>query len=228
MKKILLIFVVIVCFGHNLNAQKGKIGDKILKPKTTINVIPDDAKIFIGSAEVATGTYEYTYKFGEDHVMVKFLAPSYIEKTVRVNRTDRTITHKLEIDDAWAASEVSSDVANKAMRIIVKQGMESDDVWRRIIFYISENFPNMEITDRAAGWVRSAWKIDNFNHETIRTRIELKEVPGQDEKTISLTLFSETAQRNCGLNDQCFNQWDRALKIYIKFVEDLSTVLKAL
>jgi len=227
MKKILLILVVIVCYGNNLNAQRLR---DILNPtfKTTINVVPDNARIFIGSAEVATGTYEYTYKSGEDHVMVKFSYPGYIEKTVRVNRSDRTSTHRLETDDAWEASEVSSDVANKAMRIIVQKGMESDDAWRRIIYYISENFPNMEITDRAAGWVRSAWKIDNFNHETIRTRIELKEVPGQDEKTISLTLFSEHAPRNCGLNEQCFRSWDRALKIYIKFVEDFSTVLKAL
>jgi len=225
MKKILLTLIIIVCFGHNLNAQRLR---DLLTYKTTINVIPDDAKIFIGSVEVATGTYEYTYKSGEDHVMVKFLTPGYIEKTVRVNRTDRTITHTLEIDDAWTASEVSSDVANKAMRLTVNKGMDSDDAWRRIIFYISEVFPNMEITDRTAGWVRSAWKIDNFNHETIRTRIELKEVPGQDEKTISLTLFSENAQRKCGLNDQCFNPWDRALKTYIKFVEDLSTVLKSL
>ena len=229
MKKILLMLIVIVCYGNNLNAQKKTLRD-YLDPtyKTTINVIPDHAKIFIGSAEVATGTYEYTYKSGEDHVMVKFLAPGYIEKTVRVNKTDRTITHTLETDDAWAASEVSSDIANKAMRIIVKKGMESDDTWRRIIYYISESFQNMEISDRAAGWVRSAWKIENFNHETIRTRIELKEVPGQDQKTISLTLFSEHAPRTCGLNDQCFSSWDRALKTYIKFVEDFSTVLKTL
>ena len=93
MKKILLILVVIVCFGNNLNAQRLR---DFLTYKTTINVIPDNAKIFIGSAEVATGTYEYTYKAGEDHVMVKFLAPGYIEKIVRVNRTDKTSTHTLE------------------------------------------------------------------------------------------------------------------------------------
>jgi len=228
-KRVAFIAIVLgisLCYGIHVNAQT-RLRDFLIM-KTTINVLPDNAKIFIGNAEVATGTYEYTHKTGQDYVMVKLSAPGYIDKNVKVNRTDKVMTYTLETDEAWAASEVSNDVANKAIRIIVSRGMESDDVWQRIIYYITEVFPNMEITDRAAGWVRSTWKIQNFNNATIRTRIELKEVPGQDEKTIRLTLFSEIASRDCGLNDQCFNPWDRALKTYIKFVEDFSAVLKAM
>ena len=226
MKKFLLLSVVMICSGVQVNAQL-RLRD-LITMRTTIHVVPDNAIIMIGNAEVATGAYEYTHKAGQEYIMVKLVAPGYIEKTVKVDRTDRTMTYTLEVDDAWAASDVSIDLANKAMRIIVKQGMESDETWRRVIYYISEVFPNVEISDRTVGWVRSAWNIQNFNHATIRTRIELKEIPGQAEKTFSVTLFSETASKNCGLNDQCFSQWDRALKVYLKFMEDFTNVLRAL
>ena len=227
MKKIFLLLAVMAFYANNVNAQRGSLRE-FLTYRTTINVIPDNAKIIIGTAEVGTGTYEYTYKSGEEYIMVKLLAPGYIEKNVRINRTDRTSTHTLDVDDAWAASEVSADVANRPLRVTASRGMESDDVWRRISFYISEVFPNIEVSDRTVGWVRSAWNIDNFNQETIRTRIEVREIPGQDEKTFRVTLFSETARRSCGLNDQCFSPWDRALKTYIQFMEDFRAVLSAL
>ena len=225
MKKICLVVAIMVCCGIHVKAQRLR---DLLVYKTTINVIPDHAQIFIGSAEVATGTYEYTFKTGEEYIMVKLLAPGFVEKNVRVNRTDRTSTHKLDVDDAWSASEVSADVANRPLRVIVKRGMDSDDVWRRISYYISEVFPNIEITDRTVGWVRSAYNIQNFNNSTIRTRFEVREIPGQDEITFRLTLSSEIAPRNCGLSDQCFSQWDRALKTYIQFLEDFRAVLSAL
>ena len=135
---IAIALAISLCYGVHVDAQT-RLRDLLIM-KTTINVLPDNAIIYIGNAEVATGTYEYTHKTGQDYVMVKLSAPGYIEKNVKVNRTDKVMTYTLETDEAWAASEVSNDVANKAIRIIVNRGMESDDVWQRIIYYITEDF----------------------------------------------------------------------------------------
>jgi len=228
MKKILLVLVVMVCYGIQVNAQFLKKLNDALDTKITVNVVPDDAKISIGGSEVATGSY--TVSMGnQDHVMVKFSSPGYIEKTVKVSRTDKTtMSYTLEVDDAWVASDVSVDIANKTLRIPVKNGMESDETWRRINIYLLDAFPDIERADRTVGWVRSAWNLQKFKYATIRTRIELKEMPGQNEKTISLTLFSQIASINCGNRDDCFKDWDRTLKTYIKFVEDFTNVLKTL
>lgn len=188
----------------------------------TINVMPDNAKIIIGGMEVATGNYDLTMG-KSDYIIVKLSAPGYIDKTVRVYKKDKntTLTYKLDEDDSWLASDVNSDLANKTMRVNVKEGLSPDEVWKRITYYTTDAFPNMEITDKSSGWIRSAWNIQSFNYVTVRTRIEIKEIPGQDNITYRVMIQSEIAWKDCGLDDQCFKQWDRILKKYNQAVADL-------
>ena len=220
MKKVLLILLAACALSLDVQAQifgKGK----------TINVIPDNASIMIGGVEVATGTYNL--QMGkQDYVMLRLSAPGYVDKTVRVYKADKskTLTFKLEIDDSWAASETSSDLANKSMSVVVRDGLSADDVWKRIIYYTSDLFPNMEISDKSAGWIRSSWELQTFAYCTIRTRIEIKEVPGQDDLRYKVMLRSEYAWNDCGLDDQCFMEWDRVLKKYKQAVEDLVNALR--
>ena len=128
MKKVLLILLAACALSLDVQAQifgKGK----------TINVIPDNASIMMGGVEVATGTYNL--QMGkQDYVMLRLSAPGYVDKTVRVYKADKskTLTFKLEIDDSWAASETSSDLANKSMSVVVRDGLSADDVWKRIIY----------------------------------------------------------------------------------------------
>lgn len=224
-KIVLLVLLIIISFENNVNAQFF-VGIGAGKTKT-INVIPDNASIIIGGTEVATGSYNLPMGKG-DYVLVKLSAPGYIDKTVKVYKTDksRTLTYKLDVDDSFAASEGSSDLANKTMTVVVRKGMDADAVWKRIIYYTTDLFPNMEITDKSAGWIRSAWEVQSFAYVLIRTRIEIKEVPGMDDLTYKVTLRSEYALKTCGLDDQCFTQWDRILKKYKQSVEDLVNGLR--
>ncbi|MDL2308520.1 hypothetical protein LJC53_02920 [Bacteroidales bacterium OttesenSCG-928-C03] len=213
MRIILLIFATLSI--NIANAQ-------FVKKTKTINVIPDNAKIMISGVEVATGTYNVNIG-KEDYVLLKLTAPGYIEKTVKILKSDKnkSLTFTLEIDEAYTASETSSDLANKPMRISLKEGMSIDEAWKRITYYISNDFPNIEIMDKSAGWIRSTWNIDRFNHYTIRTRIEVKEIPGTVNGTeYKVTLQSEIGNKNCS-KDQCFSEWDRVLKKYKKSIEVL-------
>jgi len=205
--------MAVFCLGISAQAQK--------KVKS-INVIPDNAKIIIAGVEVATGYYSLTMG-REDYVLIKFTAPGYLDQTVRVYKSDKSTsrTFKLEQDAAYFASDEGSDLANKTMRIVVRKGMSADEVWKRITYYITDQFPNMEIIDKSAGWIRTAWNSETFQYATVRTRIEIKEMPGMDDLTYRIELQSEIAWRSCGLNDQCFSKWERILKKYKKAVEDL-------
>ena len=210
------ILALLLFCGMTANAQL--FGKKV----KTINVVPDNAKIIIGGTEVGTGTYELT--MGKpDYVLIKLSAPGHIDKTVKVYKSDKSNSHtfKLEIDDSYAASESSSDLANKPMRIVVRKDLTADALWKRLMSYTSDQFPNLEITDKSAGWIRSSWEIQSFAYATVRTRIEIKEIPGMDDLTYKITLQSEYAWNSCGLDDQCFRQWDRVLKRYKQSIEDL-------
>jgi len=217
MKRVFLILIALIGFGISVHAQK--------KVKT-INVIPDNAKIMIGGMEVATGQYLLTFK-KQDYIVLKLTADGYVERTVRIYKSDKgnTFTFKLEIDDSFAASEINSDLANRSFQVTTKRG--PDEVWKRLIYYVTEAFPQMEITDKSAGWIRSGWEFQSFPTAgvTIRTRIEIKEVPGMEILTYKVMLQSEYASSTCGRGDQCFRKWDRVLKRYIKLVEDLRNSL---
>ena len=193
------------------------------KKVKTIYVTPDNAKIIMGGIEVGTGSYDLTIG-KKDFIVLRLTAPGYRDKTIRINKADKSTTYnfRLDEDDSWNASEVSSDLANKSMTVTVKKKLSPDEIWKRINYYTSEAFPDLQINDKSSGWLRSAWAIQKFSWVTVRTRIEIKEVPGLDELTYKVTLQSEiSGNPNCGLDDQCFTQWDRILKRYKKAVEDL-------
>jgi len=62
-KRVAFIAIVLgisLCYGVHVNAQT-RLRDLLIM-KTTINVLPDNAIIYIWNAEVATGTYEYTIR----------------------------------------------------------------------------------------------------------------------------------------------------------------------
>ncbi|MBR2115832.1 MAG: hypothetical protein IJ942_02300 [Alistipes sp.] len=164
----------------------------------------------------------------QDYVMLRLTAPGYIDRTVRVYKSDKrnTLTFNLEEDESFSASEVSSDLANKNMTVNVRPDLNKDEVWKRLIITISDLFPNLEISDKSAGWIRSSWEVQRFAYVTVRTRIEVKERLGQDNICYRVRLMSEIASNDCGTNDECFKAWDRVLKRYNQSVLDLINSLQ--
>ncbi len=209
------LFLAIAFLGLSLPCSaQGKV--------KTINVVPDKAKIIMNGAEVGQGSYSLS--MGRlDYVMLRLTCPGYVDRVVRIYRTDKrnSLTFSLEEDEAFSASEASSDLANKYMTVNVRTGLSSDDVWKRLILTISDLFPNLEISDKQAGWIRSAWIMERFAYVTVRTRIEIKEQLGQDTPRYKVRLQSEIASNECGTHDECFKKWDRVLKTYNESITDL-------
>lgn len=215
MKKFLLLTIALVGLSLSCSAQ---FGGKV----KTINVVPDKAKIIMGGAEVGQGSYSLNIG-RQDYVMLRLTCPGYVDRVVRVYRNDKrnSITFTLEEDESFSASEASSDLANKYMTVNVREGLDGDIIWKRLVLTISELFPNLEINDKESGWIRSSWEVERFAYVTVRTRIEIKEVMGFETPRYRVRLQSEIASNECGTHDECFKAWDRVLKTYHQAINDL-------
>ena len=215
MRKKLLLAIALVAVSLSCSAQ-------LLGKVKTINVVPDKAKIIMGGAEVGQGSYSLNMG-RQDYVMLRLTCPGYVDRVVRVYRNDKrnAISFTLEEDESFSASEANSDLANKYMTVTVREGLTSDVVWKRLLLTISDLFPNLEVNDKEAGWIRSAWEVERFAYVTVRTRIEIKEVMGFDTPRYRVRLQSEIASNECGTHDECYKAWDRVLKTYIESITDL-------
>ena len=152
----------------------------------TINVVPDNASIIMRGSEVGTGSYDLAMRRSDEYVLLKFEAPGYITKTVKVYRNDRR--------KAFMGSESSSDLANKAMVVNVREGMTENEAWQSITYYISDLFPNLEVQDHAAGWMRSSWEIQSYAYNTVRTKIEIKALSNTYNSVYRIVYFPETSK----------------------------------
>lgn len=220
MKKVILILIGILFLGMCVNAQS-----------KVVHVIPETAKIFYNGAEVGNGSY--TVKFGrhDDFVMLKFEAPGYITKKVKLfkNNPKKTVSYELFVDEAERNSIGAGegmDLANKYFTVTCKKGMDEDVVWKRLMNIAVSNFENVEVRDKAAGWIRSAWIKSSFLYQTVRTRLEIQlQFTGEEELAYKVRISSEIADKDCGASDQCFVKYDRVLKKYEQVISELQTSL---
>lgn len=197
----------------------------------TVYVVPETAKIFYNGHEVGNGSYEVRFKMKDDFVMLKFEAPGYITKTVKLfkNNPKKTISYELFVDEALFGSvgaDDGVDLANKFFTITCKKGMDPDVVWKRLMNIAVTNFENVEVRDKSAGWIKTAWINSSFLYQVVRTRLEIQmQFTTEDELAYRVRISSEIADKDCGLNSQCFTRYDRILKKYEQVISELQTSL---
>ena len=124
---------------------------------------------------------------------------------------------RLEEDDSLDQT-VSSDVANTWLSITPKHTMDDDDVadedkiWQKLISVVSDNFSDLEQMDRDSYYLRTAWRLREFNYIVIRNRLVVKLGVGSDF-TIKVRLESQsgnrTQQNNGKPKDDDFSATDR-------------------
>jgi hypothetical protein len=204
---------------------------KIVK---TIHVTPDNATIYVNGNEVGSGSYTITFDKHTDFVMLKFKAPGYMTRTVRLQKDNpkETIAYKLYEDEAMKESVGGSegaDMANKWMQIVCKKGMTEDKIWRRLMSVAVDNFETVEVRDKAAGWIKTAWKKTTFSSgQCVRTRLEVRIVNGGEDEELSykVRLSSEINEdlSKCG-GEECYVKYARVLRKYYDVLTDLQNSL---
>lgn len=199
----------------------------------TIHVTPDKAKIFVDGSEVGNGSYTVRFNNKTDFFMLKFECPGYITKQVKLfkNNPNKTIAYKLAKDDAMLNSigpsgnsggEEALDLANKWFEVTVRDGMNEDKIWKKLMSIANRNFDNVEIRDKAAGWIRTAWARTTFESQVVRTRLEIKlNTDADDEIIYKVKIYSELNNDIECSGDECFEKYERVLKKYVDLINEL-------
>lgn len=201
--------------------------------KKTVHVIPENATIFLNGAEVGNGSYEIDFKKNMDFVILKFEAHGYVERTVRLYKDNpkNVVSYTLAKDEAFENStgdEEGINYANKYFSITAKKGMTEDEVWKRLMNIATNNFENVEVRDKSAGWIRTGWSVLKFKNsgQAVRTRLEIKlQFTGDDEISFRAELQSQISDLDCGYSDQCYHDYDRLLRKYTSVISELQTTL---
>ena len=203
----------------------------------TIHVTPDKAKIYVDGSEVGNGVYTVKFNHKTDFYMLKFECPGYITKQVKLLKSNpnKTIAYKMAKDEFVLNSigpsgnvngEDAIDVANKWFEVSARCGMTEDQIWRKLISIGNSNFENVEIRDKAAGWIRTAWARTTFESQIVRTRLEIKiNTDVEEEITYRVKISSEINNDIDCMGDDCFEKADRILKKYVEIINELQNKL---
>lgn len=197
--------------------------------KITVKTIPENATIQVDGQVVGEGVYTVKFEKDNDFYIVSAKAPGYMEKKFRLLKSNpnKTIVIKLNEDEAMEAStggeEDGAELANTWMDITCRRGFTEDQVWKRLMNIATSYFSNVEVRDKAAGWIKTAWRTTKFTNQTVRTRLEVR-MSFTDEDVISYRarIISEIKDNDCS-GKNCYTVYDRVLKIFEPMIEELQT-----
>ncbi|MDE5784197.1 MAG: hypothetical protein K2H97_07780 [Prevotella sp.] len=196
--------------------------------KITINVIPETANIYIDGQMVGTGSYQVKFGSKSDFFVVKVEAPGYITRTYRLLKSNpkSTILYTLPEDEAMLASVGSDDgvdMANRWFEVKCKKGLSDDLIWKRLMSVCTNYFDNIEVRDKAAGWIKSSWRLSTFKYQTVRTRLEVR-MSFTDEDVVSyrVRVAVQIKDNDCH-GENCFKTYDRVLRTFEPMIQELQT-----
>ena len=139
----------------------------------TILVTPENATIFINDQEVGNGSYSYKFDGKTDFIKLKFTAPGFITKTVKLMKDNpkQTVSYTLYEDESFKFSNNDADIANKWIIHTCKKGITKDKVWHDLMDITAYYFKYFEERDKSAGWIKTAWHVDTFPASRQRLKI---------------------------------------------------------
>lgn len=197
--------------------------------KITINVIPETAKIYIDGQMVGEGSYQVKFDKNTYFFVVKAEAPGYITRTYRLLKSNpkATVLYQLPEDEALAASigsEDGVDLANRWFDVTCRKGMDESMVWKRLMNVCTNYFDNIEVRDKAAGWIKTSWRISKFKYQTVRSRLEVR-MSFTDEETISYRarITVQIKDNDCRGGENCYKSYDRVLRTFEPLIQELQT-----
>jgi hypothetical protein len=216
-------FFIVVCtfiFGMpNYSEAKAKA------KKITIST-EAGAKIYVNGTMIGANPYEIKVP-AYSTVNVKVEKVGYItEERNFVNDDSHTVPKsefiKMEVDDAYENS-FTADIANHDNDI--KTNLKEDDAWKLINRIITNSFDVIQVTDKATGYMCTAWVVKNFKSATIRTRLIIK-TGNSDPLVYKAKLVSEKGPAGISANqDENFKPWDRVLRTFENVIPELQSRL---
>lgn len=198
--------------------------------KITIKTIPETAEIYIDGQHVGTGTYTVKFDKNNEFYVVTVRKSGYVGRRYRLLKSNpqKTVVYTLPVDEAMEASVGETEgayLANKWMDINCRKSLDEDQAWRRLMSICTSYFSNIEVRDKAAGWIKTGWVTTPFTHQVVRTRLEIR-ISFTDEDVLSFRakIVSEKMDRDCS-GENCFEPYDRVLKKFQPMIDELQTTV---
>ncbi len=217
MKKSLLTQVLLIIV-LNMNAQ------------TTVSASESDAKIIVDGQNLGTGTLKIKVP-KNSCVNVKIQKPGFLKyEQTFCNKKGMTEPPKKQYfdmlkDDAEEAS-IKTDQANIDFSIEVNKNLSTNDAWKLTNQIVTDYFDAIEVADKETSYLRTAWSIQTFQQNTIRSRIIIK-LSKSSPLTFKIKMVSEYSgfAGTSVKADEQFHDWDRILRKYQNVIGDFSNRL---
>jgi hypothetical protein len=212
--------------------------------KAQINVIPEDAKIFVDGKEVAKGNYAVKIPFGKctEILVVK---PSFVtERYDLCNQTDAQAPEvvysiKMKDDEAYQQSEESS-IANKNFTLTIDNpNINQAEAWKKLVSIIQSRFDEIETIDASTNYLKTNWVGRTFNQGSqypsmIRTRVIITSAGSANNFNIKIQSELSKPSADCSgagsdfnkrrltpTMDECFEPVDRILRKYSDLISEI-------
>ncbi len=196
--------------------------------KIKINTSEQDAVIYV-DGKPSGSSAEIRIDKGSC-VTVKVVKTGFLTETLsfcdkkNAASIPKTLFVDMKRDDSYDAS-TKIDFANND--IDVRTTKPEADAWRLMNQIITSQFDIIEITDRETGYLRTAWAVQSFKGNTIRTRVVVK-LGSNNPLYYKIKLMSEQSGEpgTSPKADEKFVEWDRILRKYENIVNEIQTRIK--
>lgn len=202
-----------------------------ISQKVKITTSPQSAKIYVNGVSMGAGQLVVTVPSNEC-VTVQIVEEGFIQETRTyckkrgVSPPPKTDYFQLQPDESYTSS-LQSDIANNEIVLNVKNDRTKSEAWKIIVTTILSKFDVLENNDEKLGYLRTSWVGATFKANTVRMRVIVKQST-EDPLSYKIKFVSENSGRSgTAFNaDEQYRAFDRILKKYDGFLEELTTKLK--
>jgi len=221
MKNLLLLFLCLSTACLSLHAAE----------KVTITTSPQTARIYVDGVQMGTG--KVVIKVEKNScVTVEVKYEGYVsESKTYCNKKGmpdipKTDYIQLQEDESYTSS-IEWNIANTEIQINAKPGKTKEEAWKQIVTTVLDRFDVLENNDEKVGYLRTSWVGMSFRANTIRLRLIVKQA-SETPLVYRIKFVSESSSRSgTPYNaDEQFKPFNRILKKYDGFLDELSTRLK--
>lgn len=220
------VFVAICTMLSVMLLQPAKAAEKV-----TVTTNPQNARIFVNGVLMGAGKFQVTVP-KKECVTVEIKLEGYIMET-RTYCNKKGVSDppnhdyiQLQVDES-ITSTILSDIANNEILINVKTTKTREEAWKQIVSTVLSKFDALENNDEKAGYIRTSWNGTTFKSNTVRIRLIIKQA-SEDPLTYKIKFVSEeSGKASTPFNaDEQYKPFNRILKKYDGFIEELTTRLK--
>ena len=218
---------LLIFFCINLAYANSTLPDRELgKKKVSVSASEQDANIYVNGKLLGKGSALVVVP-NNSCINIQAEKVGYLSYEIEFcNRKGdaklpKSYFFKMNRDDAYDAS-VRTDIANVDIEVTTNLG--KDESWKLINRIVLSYLDVLEITDKDTGYLRTAWELQSFTQNTIRTRIIVKQ---SSERPIAykIKMVSEQSRRSSisVKSDELFREWDRVLRKYKDLVTEVQS-----